>query len=386
MLRYLPLIVKNCWRNRRRTVLTIVSIGISMCLLGVMMSMYRAFYLSEPAPGQALRLVTRNKVSLTMPLPLSYMDRIKAVPGVREAMIYSWFGGTYKDSREAKNNFARFAVEPEKLFLLYPEYSLPDDQKRDFLRERTACIVGRDLANTFNFKIGDRIHLMGDIYPGDYDFTLRGIFDSPRSNLVMYINKEYLDQTLPERRRGQVPMFDVLIDDPQHSASVAHAIDSEFLNSTAQTKTESEQAFIVGWLSLMGNVKMFLMAISSAIMFTILLVSANTMAMSVRERVREIGVLKTLGFTPGSILGMILGEAAGISVVGGLIGFLISSMLMQGVAKSPFGGFMPPFPFSQPGVAAACLTTAAVIGVVASLVPALGASRTSIVEALRSTD
>jgi putative ABC transport system permease protein len=386
MLRYLPLVVKNCWRNRRRTVLTVISIGISMCLLGVMMSMYRAFYLAEPAPSQALRLVTRNRVSLTQPLPLSYMDRIKAVPGVREAMIYSWFGGTYKDSREARNNFARFAVEPEKLFRLYSEYTLPEEQKRDFLRERTACIIGRDLANTFNFKIGDRIHLIGDIYPGDYDFTVRGIFDAPNASLVMYINKEYVDQAMPEQRRGLVPMFDILIDDPQNGSRISQAIDNEFHNSTAQTKTETEQAFVVGWLSLLGNIKAFLFAISAAIMFTILLVSANTMAMSVRERVREVGVLKTLGFTPGSILGMILGEAAGISLIGGFIGFLFSSMIMKGVAKSPFGGFMPPMAFIQPGVAVACLITAAVIGVVSSLVPAVGASRTPIVEALRSAD
>src|SRR5262249_106436 len=185
MLRYLPLVVKNCWRNRRRTILTIISIGISMCLLGVMMSMYRAFYLSDPSPSEALRLITRNRVALTMPLPVSYMDRMKHVPGVREVMFYAWFGGTYKDARDANNNFARLGIEPEKLFLLYPEISMPEDQKRDFLRERTACIVGRDLANTFNFKVGDHLHLVGDIYPGDYDFTIRGIFDLPRASQVM---------------------------------------------------------------------------------------------------------------------------------------------------------------------------------------------------------
>ena len=386
MLRYLPLIVKNCWRNRRRTILTVISIGISMCLLGVMMSMYRAFYLSDPSPSEALRLITRNKVALTMPLPVSYMDRMKHVPGVREVMFYAWFGGTYKDARDPKNNFARFGIEPDKLFVLYPEISLPDDQKRDFLRERTACIVGRDLANTFNFKVGDRLHLVGDIYPGDYDFIIKGIFDQPRASQLMYFNKEYVDQNIPERRRGQVPMLDVLIDDPQHSSTIAQAIDAEFRNSTAQTKTESEQQFIVGWLSLLGNVKMFLFAISAAIMFTILLVSANTMAMSVRERVREVGVLKTLGFTPGSILGMILGEAAAISLIGGFIGFLISALLMQGVAKSPFGGFMPSFAFIEPGILTACLVTAALMGVLSSFVPALGASRTPIVQALRSSD
>lgn len=386
MFRYLPLIVKNCWRNRRRTTLTIASIGISMCLLGVMMSMYHAFYMADPSPTQALRLVTRNRVSLTVAIPLAYQSRIEQVPGVREAMIYNWFGGTYKDSRDPKNQFARFAVEPEKLFKIYGEYQIPDDQKKAFEHERTACVIGRDLQKTFNFHLGDRIPLTGDIYPGAFEFTVRGIFDSPTASSVMYINKEYVDQTLSERRRGMVGMYDILIDNPANSSRIAGAIDQMFRNSTAETKTESEQAFVVGFLSLLGNVKMFLMAIAAAVMFTVLLVSANTMAMSVRERVREVGVLKTLGFTPGAVLGLILGEACLISLGGGAIGFLISSFLMRGISKSPFGGFLPPLPLFEPGVALTCLATAAVIGMMSSMMPAWGASRLSIVQALRSTD
>jgi putative ABC transport system permease protein len=386
MLRYLPLIVKNCWRNRRRTSLTIASIGISMCLLGVMISMYHAFYMGDPSPDQALRLITRNRVSLTVAIPLAYQSRIQQVPGVREAMIYNWFGGTYKDSRDPKNQFARFSVEPEKLFKVYGEYRIPEDQKKAFERDRTACVVGRDLEKTFHYKIGDRINITGDIYPGDFEFVVRGIFDSPNASAVMYVNKEYIDQSLPERRRGSVGMYDILIDNPADSSRIARTVDDMFRNSTAETKTESEQAFVVGFLSLLGNVKMFLMAISAAVMFTVLLVSANTMAMSVRERVREVGVLKTLGFTPAAVLSLILGEAFLISVGGGLVGFAISSLLMRGIEKSPFGGFLPPLPLFEPGVALVCLATAGVIGVISSLVPALGASRTPIVEALRSTD
>jgi putative ABC transport system permease protein len=181
-------------------------------------------------------------------------------------------------------------------------------------------------------------------------------------------------------------MFYILIDDPKNSTRVANAIDSEFHNADKETKTESEQAFLVGFLSLLGNVKMFLIAICAAVMFTILLVSANTMAMSVRERTREVGVLKTLGFTPGAILGLILGEACAISVAGGVIGYLISSFLMVAVSKSPFGGFLPQVQFFEPAVATTCVLIAATIGVLSSLIPAMGASRTSIVEALRSTD
>jgi putative ABC transport system permease protein len=386
MLRYLPLILKNCWRNRRRTVLTIASIGVSMCLLGVMISMFHAFYLSEPAPDEALRLVTRNKISLTVAIPLAYQSRIQQIGGVREVMIYNWFGGVYKDNRDPKNMFARFAIEPEKLFKIYGEYRIPEDQKQAFIHERTACVIGRDLANTFHFQIGDRIPLTGDIYPGNFELTVRGIFDSPRASDVLYFNKEYVDQALSERRRGAVGMYSILIDEPSHSAGIAEAIDAQFRNSTSQTKTESEQAFVVGFLSLLGNVKAFLIWISAAVMFTILLVSANTMAMSVRERVREVGVLKTLGFSPGAILSMILGESCSISIAGGMVGYAISVVLMRGIAKSPFGGFLPPLKMFEPSVALACVFTAGLIGFVSSLVPALGASRVSIVEALRSTD
>jgi putative ABC transport system permease protein len=202
----------------------------------------------------------------------------------------------------------------------------------------------------------------------------------------MYFNNEYIEQMVSQGRQGNVIMYYTVIDRPENSARVAKAIDELFRESTAATKTESDQAFTVGFLSLLGNIKMFLIGISAAVMFTVLLVTANTMAMSVRERVREVGILKTLGFTPGSIMGMILGESCAISIVGGSIGYAFSTVLMRMAAKSPFGGFLPPFqPFEAP-VALACVATAAAIGVLSSLMPAWNASRTSIVQALRSTD
>jgi len=385
MFRYLPLVLKNCWRNKRRTILTVASIGISMCLLGVMIAMFHAFYLSDPPPAQALRLVTRNRVSFTVFIPRGYQVQMEHVPGVRAISVANYFGGVYKDDRDPKNQFARFAIEPEKLFRIFGEFTIPDDQRKAFERDRTGCVVGRDLANLFHFQVGDRITLTGNIFPGTYDLTVRGIFDSPRSSQILYFNNEYIEQTLSERQRGNVIMYYILIDDPAHSARIARDIDALFANSTNQTKTETSQAFAVGFLAQLGNIKMFLIGISAAVMFTVLLVSANTMAMSARERVREVGILKTLGFTPGSILGMILGEACAISIAGGTIGYLISTLLMQGVAKSPFGPYLTVHPFDTP-VALACVVTAAAIGVMSSLVPAMGASRISIVEALRSTD
>jgi putative ABC transport system permease protein len=247
-------------------------------------------------------------------------------------------------------------------------------------------VIGRDLAKKFNFHLADRIHLIGDIYPGDFEFTIRGIFDSPRASEIMYISRDYLEQSIPERRRGQAGTFIIVVDKPESASRVAQAIDNEFRNSTVQTKTESEQAYLLGFVSLLGNVRMFLIGISAAVMFTILLVCANTMAMSVRERVREVGILKTLGFTPGTILGLILSEACAISLAGGLIGFIVSGFLTRGVRNSPAGAFLPPVNSFEPAVAAACIFTALGIGVISSMVPAFSASRTPIVQALRTTD
>jgi putative ABC transport system permease protein len=383
MSRFLPLVLKNSWRNRRRTFLTIASITVSMCLLGVMISVYHALYLSNPTPEQALRLVTRNKISLTQPLPESYRNRIRQIPGVREVLVSDWFGGTYKDP---KNFFARFAVDPDLLFKVYKDMHIPDDQRLAFEHDRTGCVIGRDIANKFNLHVGDKLTLVGDIYPGDYEFTVRGIFDADRNTDSMYFSREYLEQSLPEDRRGSAGVFTMLIDDTRSAGRIAQTIDDEFSNATEQTKTESEQAYLLGFAALLGNVKMFLIGISAAVMFTVLLVCGNTMAMTVRERVREIGVLKTLGFTNGNILGMILGEALALSLAGGTLGYLLSAGLTAGVARSPAGQFLPPAPPLDPAVGSVCILTACAIGLISSLIPAAGASRTPIVEALRSSD
>jgi putative ABC transport system permease protein len=386
MLRHFPLILKNCWRNRRRTVLTILSISVSMCLLGVMIAIYHAFYLSSPAPEEALRLVVRNRISLTVTMPAFYAARIKQIPGVREVMVSQWFNGTYKDARDPKNFFGRLAVEPEKLFRMFPEFRIPEDQKQAFLRDRTGCVVGRDLANSLGFKVGDRIPLVGDIYPGNYEFTVRGVFDSPRPSGFLFFDDEYLEQSLPEGRRGEIGSFYILLDNPDSAGRVTDAVDGQFRNSPVETKTESEQAFNLSFLALLGNVKILLLGVAGAVTFTILLVSANSMAMSVRERTREVGVLKTLGFTPGIILGLILGEACLISMAGGAIGYSISALLIGGIRNSPYGGMLPLIEPFAPSVALICILSAGAIGLVSSLAPAFGASRMSIVNALRSTD
>ena len=386
MFRYLPLVLKNSWRNRRRTALTILSISVSLALLGTLLAVYYAFYFSAAPPSQALRLVVRNKVSLTVPMPRYYREKIRPIPGVREVGIEQWFGGTYKDARDPKNFFARFAVEPEKILAIRTEMKIPEDQKKAFLSERTACLIGRELAEKQNFHLGDHIFIQGDIYPVNLEFIVRAIYDAPEDNANLYFNVEYLDQAVGPSRWGEIGMFYVLADNPESVPRIAKAIDETFKNSPAQTKTESERAFALSFVAFLGNVKLILISICAAVTFTILLVSANTIAMSVRERVQEVGVLKTLGFTRGTILSLILGEAVAISVLGGLLGVLLASGLCGVVRNGP--AFMDDLKHLsiQPPVALMCLLVAAAIGLVAAFIPAWNSSGIPIVEALRSDE
>jgi putative ABC transport system permease protein len=386
MLRFLPFVLKNSWRNRRRTSLTIVSISVSLCLLGVLMAIYYAFYFTDATPSQALRLVVRNKISLAVPMPLYYRDKIRQVPGVREVAPYQWFGGVYKDRRDPKNMFPRFAVEPDKILTVRGEMVVPEDQRKAFIQERTACLIGRGLADKLNLHLGDRIHLEGDIFPINLELTVRAIYDAPENNEVLYFQLEYMDQALGAKRWGQIGTFYVLADSPESVPRIAQAVDDEFHNSPVQTKTESERAFQLGFLSFLGNVKMILLSICAAVTFTILLVSANTIAMSIRERVREVGVLKTLGFTRGTILTLILGEAVAIATIGGALGVVLASFLCRVVRQGPAFSDDLKHLSIQPPVVLTCLIVAATIGLISAFIPAWNASRISIVEALRSTE
>ncbi len=378
--RFLPLILKNSWRNHRRTLLTVLSIGVSLCLLGVVMAMYKAFYYTQANEYQALRLVTRNRVSLTLPMPIFYGPKIEQVPGARVVMMSQWFGGTYKDARDPKNFFARLAVEPEKLFALVGEMKIPEDQKKAFQQDRTACLMGKNLARRLNLKLGDRITFVGDIYPVNIELTIRGIFELPEDDSITYFHWKYLEESISPARRSVAGTFTILADSIDDAPRVAKAIDDMFHNATVETKTESEQQFGLSFLAFLGNVKAFLLSICGAVTFSILLVSANTMAMSVRERAREVGILKTIGFTTGQILGIILGEAVLISEAGAVLGLLLAALLCGGVGQA-----VPAFQnlTIQPVIIAISLALAAGIGVASSLIPAFGASRTAIIEAIR---
>jgi putative ABC transport system permease protein len=387
MLRYLSLMVKNSLRNRRRSILTIGSIAVSLCILGVLMAMYRALFFGEATPAQALRLVCRHRVSLTQPMPIAYRQKIERIPGVREVMVWQWFGGTYKDSRDSRNFFARFGAEPEHIFKIFPEWTIPDDQKRAFQQERTGCLVSKALADKLNFKLADRITLVGDIFPVTLELKVVGIFDDPDHGQVLYFNREYLRESIGSTKASsdQVGAFLIEAASAEDVPRIAEAVDREFDNSPAPTKTESERAFQLSFASFLGNLKVFLMAICGAVAFTILLVSANTISMSVRERIREVGIMKTLGFTPGAILWIILGEAGVISLIGGALGCVLAELMCVGIRTSPAGNFMQGVATLgvTPIVGALCLGTALLIGLASSFIPAWGASRTSILEALR---
>ena len=388
MFQHLPLIFKNSLRNRRRSLLTIVSIGASLSLLGLLLALYHSFYFAELAPDAALRLITRNRVSLANTLPMSYGAQIKQVPGVKEAMIFNWFGGTYKDNRDPANQFARFAVEGEKLAVVSPEYKLSDAERTAFMQEPSACIIGRKTATRHNLKLGDRLVVDGDIYPVKLEFTLRGIFDCAVDSESMFFHFKYLNESLKDNPgfRDVVSTYYVRLERAEDSNPVAKAIDDQFRNAPQQTKSETEQAFTLSFVGFLGNVKLILFSICAAVTFTILLVAGNTMAMAVRERVREVGVLKTLGYTNGLVLGMLVGEAVMISFIGGIVGLAIANGLMAWLRTMPSTFVNMSTLTVPPWVTLLCLTIAVTIGVISSIIPAWGASRRSIVEALKFTD
>ena len=295
MFRYLSLAFKNSLRNRRRSFLTISSIAVSLCLLGVLISIYHALFLSQQTPGQALRLVVRNRVSLAQPILIAYEDKIRKVPGVKEVSVWNWFGGTYKDT-DQKNFFARFAVEPKPFLTIRMQMEMPEEQRKAFLTDRTGCIVSRDLSSKLDLKLGQRLTLVGDIYPVTLALKIVGIFDDPDATQTLFFNYDYLRNALPLERRNYIGTVAVLANAPDEVPRIAKAVDTMFENSSPQTKTESEQQFALSFVSFLGNIKVFLLGICGAVTFTILLVSGNTMAMSVRERVKRGWCSEDLGF------------------------------------------------------------------------------------------
>jgi putative ABC transport system permease protein len=383
MLQHIDFIARNALRNRRRSTLTVASVTVSLCLLGVLIAMYRSLFTpDDTSPVQALRLVVHHKVSLAQSMPAAYKDKIAQVPGVEAITTWQWFGGVYKDARDSKNFFARFGVDPAEYFIVHRDVVIPDDQKQAFINLQTGCIVDKILADRMKWKLGDLITITGDIFPVELDLNLVGIYTSPDKDGSLIYHNHYLQESLAtdSGQRDTAGAFLILADKPENVPSVAKAIDAMFANSPAPTKSESEKDFILSFLAFLGNLKLFLAAISAAVMFTILLVSANTVAMTVRERVRETAILRTIGFSPSEICGLVIGEAGLLSAVGGVLACAGAAALCAASHNSDFQFRLPLF---KSWMAAIILAVAVGIGVISAAAPAWLASRRSVVESMR---
>ncbi|MEW5765314.1 MAG: ABC transporter permease [Acidobacteriota bacterium] len=378
MTRFLPLLLANVTRKKARLALTVGSYAVALFLFGVLAAVQTAFNQGLEVAG-ADRLIVRNKVSLIMPLPYAYRDRILLVPGVRKVTYATWFGGIYQDER---NFFPNFAIDADHYLEVYPEFRVEPSQWTDFLRDRQACAVGRKLAERFGWKLGDRIPLKGTIWTGVWEFNLRAIYEGSRpedDTQQFWFRYDYLEERRPFGK-GTVGWYVVQVGDPDRAAAAAAAINDRFANSSYETAAETEKAFAAGFVRQMGNIQALILSIGSVVFFTLLLVTGNVMAIAVRERMGEIGVLKTLGYSDGAVLALILSESCLYALLGGGAGVLGAKAFTLG--GDPTQGLLVAFYFS-PQKMALGLSFALLVGLLAGLLPALAAMRLKIVDALR---
>ena len=386
-MKFFPIVWRNLLRRKFRTVFTIGAIFFAFLLYGVLMAIRMAFSMGVDMAGQS-RLMMMDKVSIINPLPASYESQVRMVPGVTDITHANWFGGYYQDVR---NQFATFAVEPESWLRVYNrEYELPADQKKAFFADRTGAVVGFDTAKKYGWKVGQKIPINGTIYRrpdgGPWEFTIDGIYDSSMKGAdktQLLFNYQYLRETIPERSgfRDRYNWYVFTIDNPDRAPEIAAKIDAMFANSPSETKTNTEKAFVSDWAKQIGDIGKIMVWIVAMAMFTILLVAGNTMAQAIRERTNELAVLKTLGFTEGRILWMVLLESLLIAIVGGGVGLVLSYAGITAMGD-PTHGLLPVFFFPVP----ALITGAALVlglGVASGFLPAWQASRLRIVDALR---
>lgn len=372
-------VAKSAFRNKRRSLLTVGSIAFSLLLLCIMLCVWRSFYIDKGAPDSALRIMTRHKVSLANFLPIYYRNKIRAVPGVVHVVPMTWFGGKYKDDKP-ENFFAQFATDPEEYFDVAADKIMPADELVAWKRDRAGCVVDSVLANKHNWKVGDHIILQGSIFPTNLDLTLRGIYTIDPPNSALYFHTKYLEESV-DWFKDTAGFYFTRVDTPEHMPQAAHAIDDMFHGTPVPTKSESEQAFKLDFIATLGSVKVFILSICGAVLFTTLLVCANTMAMSIRERTREVAVLRTLGFTRGSILKLLLSESVAISLMGGLAGVVLGSGLIKAMSRPGIG--LPVSMHMTPLTAVVVMSVAFLVGLVSGLIPSYRASNLGIVDALR---
>lgn len=376
-------ILKNLSRHKLRNSLTIVGIAMSVLSFGLLRTTVDAWYAGVEA-SSATRLITRNSISLIFSLPVAYEERIRGVEGVTLVSRGSWFGGEYIDE---KNFFPNFAIEARSYFQLYPEFVLPEDQKESFLRDRKGCVIGRKLVERFGWKLGDTITLKGTIFPGNWGMTVRGIYagrDKSADETQLLFHWDYLNETVKKTspsRADQVGFFIIGIKNPDNAASISRDIDARFVNSMAETLTETEKAFQMSFVTMSEAIVAAIRMVSSLVILIIMAVAANTMAMSARERMGEFASLKALGFGGGYLALLILGESMAIALIGCALGcgltFPVAAAFGDAVSQ-----YFPVFQVSRTTVLLQGLS-ALTVGLVAGIVPALRARSVGIAEALR---
>jgi putative ABC transport system permease protein len=381
---FLKLVARNAFRARLRTGLTVLGLVIALAAFGLLQTVVQAWYAGADAASPT-RLITRNSISLVFPLPIYYRDRIRAMQGVRGVATSNWFGGVWRDERSF---FAQFAVDTPQYFAMYPEFVFQPDQWADFLRDRRGAAVGRQLADLYGFKVGDRMPIRGTIYPGNHEFTIRAIYEGRDAGTItrqMYFHYDYLNEYLKERfPRGanNVGVFVVDVVDPARVADVAQAIDAEFANSLAETLTETEKAFQLSFVAMVETIVQVISGVSYIVIVIILAVAANTMAMTARERLAEYATLKALGFGPAFVARLILAESLVIAVAGGVIAIaltpLAAAAFFDSVGRTLFVRFEV-----MPSTYALQAAAAVAVGLLAALVPMVRSARVKIVDGLR---
>lgn len=372
-------VTRSAFRNQLRSLLTVASIAFSLLLLSVMLTLWRSFYIDKGAPDSALRIMTRHKVSLANFLPIYYRDKIRTVPGVVHVVPMTWFGGKYKDDKP-ENFFAQFATDPDEYFDVAADKIMPPDQLAAWKKDRAGCVVDTDLAKKHNWKVGDRITLQSTIFPANLELTLRGIYTIDPPNSSLYFHSKYLEESV-SWFKDSAGFYFTRVDTPENMPKAARAIDDMFHSTPIPTKSESEQAFRLDFIATLGNVKAFILSICGAVVFTMLLVCANTMAMSIRERTREVAVLRTLGFTRDRIFQLLLSEALAIALLGGLLGVLLGTLMIGALSRPGIG--MPVSMHMTAATALVVMLVAAFVGLASALIPSYRASRLRIVDALR---
>ena len=383
-MKYLALILSNLKRHKLRTALTMLSILVAFLLFGYLAAIRTAFTAGIDV-ADLDRLIVRHKVSLVQMLPASYEARMEQIEGVDEVVGQTWFGGYYQEQR---NQFAQMPVKPDEFMDMYPEYVLDEDEKEAWLSTRTGAIAGRQIAERFGWKVGDKVPITATIWPmadgsQTWDFDLVGIYEAGEKgtdDTQFFFRYDYFDESRPDWGKGLVGWYTVRIDDPELSVEVSAAIDAEFANSQAETKAEPEGAFLQGFANQIGDIGFIMTSIVGMVFFTILLVAGNTMAYAVRERTNELAVLKAVGFTDMGVLGLVLGESFLLTAIGGGIGLALSWLMVS--AGDPTKGFLSIFFIPNRDLILGVILIG-VTAFVAGILPALQAQRLHIADALR---